>query len=893
MNIYLGITTNFNNNGLGFLVDCISAKVTNAKNGVYELNIEYPRNTNMEEYLIVGNIIKCNVGDNNYQLFRIKNVDKSFNPIKIYAQHIFYDLLDNYIEDAYPQNLNCEAFGNWILSKTNFSTNFEVFSDITGVKTARYVDKNPVQCFLGSEENSVINLFNCEIERDNFNIHFKSQIGYDNGIKLIIGKNITGITIKIDISSLYTKIKPVGYNGLTLPETFINSPLINEWPTPKIYKYNFDSIKYDPNDPEAYQNEEEAYSALRSATNDLFANGIDKPQINIKIDWVELSKTTEYYTKYSNIEKVGLGDTVRANILGIDYTTRVIKTVYNVLNDRIESYELGTEQASYASSINSITNSVNEINPTEILSQAQQNATNQITAAMGGYVLKTNNELFIMDTDNPNTATKVWRWNLNGLGYSSNGIDGPYETAITQDGAIVADFITTGKINTDVIEGYNQLVLKVSEIQDLTNEVNNDYSIELINAIEGNLLSLKIHGEMSLLYPSNDLYPNDDLYPLDSYLIIQYEDNSQVKIRLPLNYLRYLSESVYDEFIIESNQCRIVRRVGEGTDGTLYALDSEVIEELGEIFIDIKNGTNKIWLESFYDKPLSYYAKYATINDYTDVLATKVELNSSIKQTKDEINLEVSKKVDENEVVSTINQSAEQITLTGNRLVVNATNFSLTAEGKATMNDAVINGGELHLQNGAKVTGDNGLITNLMFRSDGNYGSYSVLGYGSYYEVGGAPTSFKNNLYLDIDIPSNFTIESAILTLFVTSAKWSNSSGSGYTNGSPRNLKVYRILDGKTYVVNNTQNIMTINENDLTEISGALGVTSYTPNCSEGYVTSKVGTDIKSSLKSGHNILVIQTADNLPSPTNSDTINNNTGMGMVLINIMGYMNFET
>ena len=336
MNIYLGTTTNFNNNGLGFLVDCISAKVTNAKNGVYELNIEYPRNTNMEEYLIVGNIIKCNVGDNNYQLFRIKNVDKSFNPINIYAQHIFYDLLDNYIEDAYPQNLNCEAFGNWILSKTDFSTNFEVFSDITGVKTARYVDKNPVQCFLGSEENSVINLFNCEIERDNFNIHFKSQIGYDNGVKLIIGKNITGITIKTDISSLYTKIKPVGYNGLTLPETFINSPLINEWPTPKICKYNFDSIKYDPNDPEAYQTEEEAYSALRSATNDLFTNGIDKPQINIKIDWVELSKTTEYYNEYSNIEKVGLGDTVRANILGIDYTTRVIKTVYNVLNDRIE-----------------------------------------------------------------------------------------------------------------------------------------------------------------------------------------------------------------------------------------------------------------------------------------------------------------------------------------------------------------------------------------------------------------------------------------------------------------------------------------------------------------------------------------------------------------------------
>lgn len=434
---------------------------------------------------------------------------------------------------------------------------------------------------------------------------------------------------------------------------------------------------------------------------------------------------------------------------------------------------------------------------------------------------------------------------------------------------------------------------EVSEIADLTKEVTQIGELIIEDAILGDLLKFSITGNMSLLYPSDDLYPSGDLYPLDSYLIIEDEDGNQNKIHLPLSYLNYLNATIYDEFVIEDGQAKIIRRVGENDEGVLYALSNPIEEDLGELNIPIVTGYNKIWLESFYDLSLKYYAEYACENKYTDTFATKVELNSSIKQTKDEINLEVSKKVDENEVVSTINQSAEQITLTGNRLVVNATNFSLTAEGKATMNDAVINGGELHLQNGAKVTGDNGLITNLMFRSDGNYGSYSVLGYGSYYEVGGAPTSFKNNLYLDIDIPSNFTIESAILTLFVTSAKWSNSSGSGYTNGSPRNLKVYRILDGKTYVVNNTQNIMTINENDLTEISGALGVTSYTPNCSEGYVTSKVGTDIKSSLKSGHNILVIQTADNLPSPTNSDTINNNTGMGMVLINIMGYMNFET
>ena len=57
-----------------------------------------------------------------------------------------------------------------------------------------------------------------------------------------------------------------------------------------------------------------------------------------------------------------------------------------------------------------------------------------------------------MDTDDPVTAEKVWRWNLNGLGYSDNGINGPYRLAMTMDGQIVADFITTGTLDANLIK---------------------------------------------------------------------------------------------------------------------------------------------------------------------------------------------------------------------------------------------------------------------------------------------------------------------------------------------------------------------------------------------------------------------------------------------------------
>lgn len=89
------------------------------------------------------------------------------------------------------------------------------------------------------------------------------------------------------------------------------------------------------------------------------------------------------------------------------------------------------------------------------LATAITNATELLTAALNGYVIKRNGEILIMDTEYPETATKVWRWNLNGLGYSSSGIDGPYGTAITMDGNIVANYITTGVLTSILIQSDN------------------------------------------------------------------------------------------------------------------------------------------------------------------------------------------------------------------------------------------------------------------------------------------------------------------------------------------------------------------------------------------------------------------------------------------------------
>jgi len=85
-------------------------------------------------------------------------------------------------------------------------------------------------------------------------------------------------------------------------------------------------------------------------------------------------------------------------------------------------------------------------------------------------------EILIMDTNDVTTATKVWRWNSGGLGYSSTGYEGTYATAITQDGAIVADFITTGTLNAELINVINLIANHVQS-------TSGTYTMELWAAI--------------------------------------------------------------------------------------------------------------------------------------------------------------------------------------------------------------------------------------------------------------------------------------------------------------------------------------------------------------------------------------------------------------------------
>lgn len=213
------------------------------------------------------------------------------------------------------------------------------------------------------------------------------------------------------------------------------------------------------------------------------------------------------------------------------------------------------------------------------------------------------------------------------------------------------------------IDGLNS---KVTNIADLTNTVSGLKKITLENCVEGKLLELNIIGNNTVfgnfLYPSNDLYPSDTLYPRgDSRIIVTDKDGNKQVYELGVMDVLRQKNNVYDEYILKDGVAKVIRRINK--DGTIK--DNEEIEELGQYVIYLKEGTNKIEIQNY---SAQIRAKFAIKSDYTDVFATRVEMNSEIKQTADNINLEVRKKVDENEVISKINQSAEQIQIKADKI---------------------------------------------------------------------------------------------------------------------------------------------------------------------------------------------------------------------------------
>ena len=236
-------------------------------------------------------------------------------------------------------------------------------------------------------------------------------------------------------------------------------------------------------------------------------------------------------------------------------------------------------------------------------------------------------------------------------------------------------YATTTEMNSSIEQKADEINTRINKIQDITNTISGTKTITLENCVPGALLELHVYGNNQVfkhLYPENNLYPSDDLYPYgDSRIILsgfneESEESTSVDIyELGVTDVLRQNSTTRDEYVLKDGKAQVIRRINQ--DGTVKT--TEEIEDLGEYYIELKDVENIIQIKNY---SAEIEAKYAIKNDYTDIYATKVEMNSSIKQTAEEINLEVSKKVGEDEVISKINQSAEAVGINANKIELSA-----------------------------------------------------------------------------------------------------------------------------------------------------------------------------------------------------------------------------
>jgi len=457
ISFYESNETDFKHNG-GVINNALSCKVIEEANGLYELELICPISDIALE-LTDGKIVKAPTprGD---QLFRIYKPVKTLNAYKVYARHIFYDLLDNFIEDVRPTSINGQGAISDILNATTDPHNFTGYSDIENMNTAYTIRKNPVQALIGTEDNSFLNRWGGELLRDNFGIKILQNAGIDRGYEARLGKNIFGVEEELDTSGITTKLYPTvvleDNQVYTLPEKYIESTLIGSYPHPITREVRIELTEEEKALPLV-----EIFEIMRSYCLDFYnVNNIDKPRANYKIDFIELSKT-EHYKDLAILEQIDLYDTVTAVVdtLNINIKAKVIRTVYDGLKKRYEQIELGNFTNRLSNQKQQVTDMINKA--TEGISETTigkkiRDYTDKITGNLGGYVITRVNadgepyEILLMDTNDINTSKEVIRLNQEGIGLSTSGYNGPFDVAMTAKG-IVASLITSGVIDANLI----------------------------------------------------------------------------------------------------------------------------------------------------------------------------------------------------------------------------------------------------------------------------------------------------------------------------------------------------------------------------------------------------------------------------------------------------------
>ena len=494
--------------GLGALTDCLSCEVSEERNGAYELQMSYAAQGIHASEIQLNRYVKAKPNfTDDPQIFQIYKIGKTINGhFDVYAQHISYGLSGKPIYSGSANNivtacavLEASAGGFTIDTTKETLGNFNI------------TEPSSVRSWFGGKEGSLLDVYGSgEWKYDNFHCRLMQNRGADRGMQIRYGKNLTDLNQDLDSSNLYTHVVSYWKTDTTVVRgnSYATGLVLD---TQKMLILDASGeFEEEPtaSDLDGYTQDYIGNHNLTAPTNSIT---LKFQQAGTLVERVDLCDTVTVFFEELGIEakfkciktkwdvlaeryienefgdpRTSITDTIANGstvVAGSDAEARAIaQQALNIANDKrrvfittpVPPYDIGDlwiedEKIRYCSTAKGANESYSEDDWTSVdtvdsvtLEDAVANATAWITGGNGGYVIIHRDadgrpyELLISDSENitANTA-RVWRWNINGLGYSSTGYNGIFIPAITSDGQIVADFITTGTLDANRIEVRN------------------------------------------------------------------------------------------------------------------------------------------------------------------------------------------------------------------------------------------------------------------------------------------------------------------------------------------------------------------------------------------------------------------------------------------------------
>ena len=433
----------FNHNGLKILHP-LKAEIYIEDNGDYYIDIE----STIEDidYLKEGMIVRANTrwGE---QGFRLTNPERKNNKIFVRGYHLWKDSSKYVIVDSNIVNKNLNDALDHINIACDTTTPFNTISDITRINSARIIRKSLEEAIA-----ILIEKWGGHLYRDNWTIGIKETIGLDRGAVIKYGKNSKEIDAIENWDNVVTKMLPVGYDGITLPEVYIESEMQYDVPYTKVVKFDQDIDQDQYKDQERNVDEEAYHNALitdlrQQATQYINENQYFKCNYKVKahIDGI-----------------VDLGDviTVEHERLGIKLNTNVIALKYDCIRDKYLEVEFGNFKNKLKNLVDNIKVDTEKSisNANEVVKVTLRNdldeATSKIWGTLGNsYVIYEGDCILVVDRLPKEEAQNVMMINSAGIGFSNTGIHGTFNSAWLIDGTLDMQQINCINMTANLVKG--------------------------------------------------------------------------------------------------------------------------------------------------------------------------------------------------------------------------------------------------------------------------------------------------------------------------------------------------------------------------------------------------------------------------------------------------------